>query len=57
VHHFCKTSSVQILTKDGLDSIGDIIETLATAEGLSAHAQSVRVRRQEKNGNRKNNGC
>ncbi|HNX17445.1 MAG TPA: histidinol dehydrogenase [Methanoregula sp.] len=48
VHHFCKTSSVQILTKDGLDSIGDIIETLATAEGLTAHAQSVRVRRQEK---------
>lgn len=48
VHHFCKTSSVQILTKDGLDTIGDIIETLATAEGLSAHAQSVRVRRQDK---------
>jgi histidinol dehydrogenase len=57
VHHFCKTSSVQILTKEGLDSIGDIIETLATAEGLSAHAQSVRVRRQEKKGSRKNSGC
>lgn len=58
VHHFCKTSSVQILTREGLDSIGDIIETLATAEGLSAHAQSVRVRRQEKNGSRKNeSGC
>jgi histidinol dehydrogenase len=48
---------VQILTKEGLDSIGDIIETLATAEGLSAHAQSVRVRRQEKKGSRKNNLC
>jgi histidinol dehydrogenase len=58
VHHFCKTSSVQILTKDGLDSIGDIIETLATAEGLYAHAQSVRVRRQEKKGGRKSDsGC
>ena len=58
VHHFCKTSSVQILTRDGLDSIGDIIETLATAEGLAAHAQSVRVRRQEKKGGRKTTpGC
>jgi histidinol dehydrogenase len=53
VHHFCKTSSVQILTRDGLDSIGDIIETLATAEGLAAHARSVQVRRQEKKGSRK----
>jgi histidinol dehydrogenase len=58
VHHFCKTSSVQILTREGLDSIGDLIETLATAEGLAAHAESVRVRRQEKKGGRKNNpGC
>ncbi len=58
VHHFCKTSSVQILTREGLDSIGDIIETLATAEGLTAHARSVHVRRQEKTGNRKSNsGC
>ena len=44
VHHFCKTSSVQYLTRDGLESIGDIIETLATAEGLAAHAGSVGVR-------------
>jgi histidinol dehydrogenase len=44
VHHFCKTSSVQMLSREGLESIGDIIETLATAEGLAAHAQSVDVR-------------
>ena len=44
VHHFCKTSSVQYLTKEGLESIGDIVETLATAEGLPAHAQSVSLR-------------
>jgi histidinol dehydrogenase len=48
VHHFCKTSSVQIFNRHGLESIGDIIETIANAEGLSAHAQSVRVRRQRK---------
>jgi len=52
VHHFCKTSSVQILSREGLESIGDIIETIATAEGLSGHAASVRVRRQEKKGGR-----
>jgi len=52
VHHFCKTSSVQILSREGLESIGDIIETLATAEGLFAHAASVRVRRQDKKGGR-----
>ena len=44
VQHFCKTSSVQMLSRDGLESIGDIIETLATAEGLPAHAHSVDVR-------------
>jgi histidinol dehydrogenase len=52
VHHFCKTSSVQILSREGLESIGNTIETLATAEGLSAHAASVKVRRQEKKGGR-----
>jgi histidinol dehydrogenase len=46
VHHFCKTSSVQMISREGLESIGDIIESIADAEGLSAHAQSVRVRRQ-----------
>jgi histidinol dehydrogenase len=46
VHHFCKTSSVQMIGREGLESIGDIVESIADAEGLSAHAQSVRVRRQ-----------
>jgi histidinol dehydrogenase len=55
VHHFCKTSSVQILTKDGLESIGEIIETLATAEGLAAHAHSVGVRLKGSRTSRKTN--
>lgn len=46
VQHFCKTASVEILDRDGLEAIGDIVETLATAEGLYAHARSVRVRRE-----------
>lgn len=45
VAHFCKTASVEMIDRDGLESIGDIVETIATAEGLHAHAQSVRVRR------------
>ncbi len=46
VGHFCKTTSVEMIDKNGLEAIGDIVETLAEAEGLYAHAQSVRIRRQ-----------
>src|SRR5512137_408504 len=46
VNHFCKTASVEIIDRDGLEAIGDIVETIAEAEGLYAHAQSVRLRRQ-----------
>ena len=46
VSHFCKTTSVEMIDKNGLESIGDIVETLAEAEGLHAHAQSVKIRRQ-----------
>ncbi len=46
VNHFCKTASVEIIDRDGLETIGDIVETIADAEGLHAHAESVRVRRE-----------
>jgi histidinol dehydrogenase len=46
VRHFMKTSSVQMIDRDGLEAIGDIVEALAEAEGLAAHAASVRERRQ-----------
>jgi histidinol dehydrogenase len=46
VSHFCKTASVEMLDKNGLEAIGDIVETIAEAEGLHAHAQSVKIRRQ-----------
>ncbi len=45
VRHFCKTASVEMISRDGLEAIGDIVETIAGAEGLDAHAESVRVRR------------
>jgi histidinol dehydrogenase len=45
VRHFCKTSTVQQLSRDGLEAIADVVEAIAAAEGLDAHATSVRVRR------------
>jgi histidinol dehydrogenase len=45
VNHFCRRSTVQMITRDGLDAIGDAVETIADAEGLHAHAESVRIRR------------
>jgi len=46
VAHFMKTSTVQMLTREGLASIAPTIETIAEAEGLYAHRDSVRVRRE-----------
>ncbi len=46
VRHFCKTSSVQMIDREGLEAIGDVVETLAEAEGLFAHANSVKARRE-----------
>lgn len=47
VSHFLKTSTVQYLTKGGLAVLAPTIEALATAEGLHAHCESVRVRKPE----------
>jgi len=46
VQHFCKRSTVQLISKDGLEAMADTIETVAGAEGLFAHARSVRIRRE-----------
>ena len=48
VAHFTRTSTVQMMDRDGLEAIGDIVEVLADAEGLHAHADSVRIRRRPK---------
>ena len=47
VHHFMKTSTVQMLSKEGLAVLAPTIETLATAEGLHAHCESVKIRKPE----------
>ncbi len=48
VMHFMKRSSVQVIKRDGLEAIGDTVEMLAKAEGLTAHARSVNIRRQKR---------
>ncbi|MGC2193630.1 MAG: histidinol dehydrogenase [Terriglobales bacterium] len=44
VHDFVKVITVQELSKSGLSKIGNTVAYLAEAEGLRAHAQSIRVR-------------
>ena len=49
VDSFVKKITFQYLTEEGLNNIGGAVETMAEAEGLRAHAEAVRIRR---NGNR-----
>jgi histidinol dehydrogenase len=44
IEDFLKTISVQRLSCAGLEHIAPAVETLAEAEGLKAHAESIRVR-------------
>ena len=47
VDHFVRSTTVQRLDRETLDGLADTITTLADAEGLDAHAQSVRERFEE----------
>ncbi|PSP92855.1 histidinol dehydrogenase [Halobacteriales archaeon QS_4_62_28] len=47
VDSFLRTTTVQRLSEGSLDDISDAITTLAMAEGLEAHAESVRKRLEE----------
>ena len=44
VDHFVRSTTVQRLDRDALSDLADTIAILAEAEGLEAHAESVRVR-------------
>src|SRR6056297_568291 len=44
VDTFVRSTTVQRLDRDALESLGDTVTTLADAEGLEAHAESVRRR-------------
>jgi histidinol dehydrogenase len=41
---FVRCTTVQRVTREGLGRIAESIVTLAEAEGLTAHAASIRVR-------------
>ena len=41
---FVRVSTVQTLTRGGLEAIAPVVMSLARAEGLLAHAESIRVR-------------
>ena len=45
VRDFMKDTHVISVDRDGFESMGDHVITLAEAEGLAAHAESVRIRR------------
>ncbi|MGB9955904.1 histidinol dehydrogenase [Haloferax prahovense] len=47
VDHFLRSTTVQRLDREGLSELSETITTLAEAEGLDAHAQSVRERFEE----------
>lgn len=49
VSMFMKTSTVQILSREGLEALSPTIQTIAEAEGLFAHRDSVKVRDEEEN--------
>ncbi len=44
VSHFMKSSTVQLIDRDGLEDLAPTIEAISSSEGLSAHGDSVRVR-------------
>jgi histidinol dehydrogenase len=46
VSHFMKRTSVQMISKKGLERIGDLVVTLADSEGRYEHARSVNIRRE-----------
>lgn len=46
VETFLRSMTVQRFSSDALDALGDTVTTLAEAEGLEAHAESIRVREQ-----------
>jgi histidinol dehydrogenase len=46
VYDFLRRQHVVRVDRAGFDAVGPIVETLARAEGLDAHAESIRVRRE-----------
>ena len=48
VDSFIKKITFQMINKIGLESIGDAVEEMAAAEGLTAHKKAIAIRRKSK---------
>ncbi|MDR1404228.1 MAG: histidinol dehydrogenase [Candidatus Methanoplasma sp.] len=48
VSHFRKTSSVQMISEEGLETLAPTIIAISKAEGLYAHSDSVKIRSRKK---------
>jgi histidinol dehydrogenase len=44
---FCRSFTIQEITKIGLQGLSDTIQTMAKSEGLDAHANAVKIRMEE----------
>ncbi len=44
VEHFLKKSSIIMMSKEGMDEVGEACARIANTEGLTAHEESVRIR-------------
>jgi len=53
VSHFMKRISVQMVSREGLEQIGPLVESLAGSEGLHEHARSVEIRKKGRSGSQK----
>lgn len=47
VEAFQKTISVQEISREGIQGLGPVVETLAALEGLQAHGNAVKIRREQ----------
>ncbi len=50
VDSFIKKITFQLITKEGLNNIGNTVEVLAEAEGLQAHRNAITIRLNSENG-------
>jgi len=48
VQHFRKVSTIQMISKEGLEEMASVIQTIAEAEGLIAHKDSISIRVKKK---------
>jgi histidinol dehydrogenase len=56
VYDFVKRSSILSFTKDGFSKLADTVKTIASAEGLNAHENTITIRERVRDGHRRSKG-